>query len=177
MLSLTPLPLSLPSSSTCPSACSDNLLTTDYSTFGYVAAGLSGTRPHSMNIVVYLEGDYRNNSRPVCQTISSEPCYHSFPAKALTVRISFFKHLPYCVTISRCMYPSIVAVVALPGSLGNTPSKTKSLTVRTAFFPFLCLPAKEGRKQVLTVRIALLPFLPDQNSHRKGSYFRTSMVQ
>lgn len=64
---------------------SDELLTTDFSTFGYVAAGLSGLPPFSMNIVSYLGKDWQSNGRPECQRITTEPCMHQMPAGITTL--------------------------------------------------------------------------------------------
>eukprot|EP00271_Cylindrocystis_brebissonii_P017261 TRINITY_DN4419_c0_g1_i1.p1 TRINITY_DN4419_c0_g1~~TRINITY_DN4419_c0_g1_i1.p1 ORF type:complete len:865 (+),score=141.14 TRINITY_DN4419_c0_g1_i1:800-3394(+) len=56
----------------------DKLLTSEYSSFGYVAAGLAGIRPWEMNIQMkkaWGRKSYRENSRPVCALGSIEPCY------------------------------------------------------------------------------------------------------
>ena len=68
---------------------SDDLLTTDFSTFGYTAAGLSGITPLSMNIVVNWGTDWRTNGRPVCERLSPEPCTHKFPTNNGTFGVSF----------------------------------------------------------------------------------------
>lgn len=53
---------------------SDQLLISDFSTFGYTAAGLGALDPVSLNIVRRSETDWRTNGRPICQKTSSEPC-------------------------------------------------------------------------------------------------------
>lgn len=63
-------------------ACSHDLLVSDASSFGYVAAGLGGIRPHSMNICFRpkIGLDWYTNKRPVCSlAASSEPCYLAPP--------------------------------------------------------------------------------------------------
>ena len=63
---------------------SDVLLASDVSTFGYVAAGLSGKRPYLMNNKIDSYDDmssYYNNGRPLCvQLNTTEPCFQ-FPPK------------------------------------------------------------------------------------------------
>eukprot|EP00475_Leptophrys_vorax_P004718 TRINITY_DN12804_c0_g1_i1.p1 TRINITY_DN12804_c0_g1~~TRINITY_DN12804_c0_g1_i1.p1 ORF type:complete len:161 (+),score=15.01 TRINITY_DN12804_c0_g1_i1:54-485(+) len=53
---------------------SDQLVVSDYSTFGYTAAGLGALEPVSLNIVKRSETDWRKNGRPTCQKLVSEPC-------------------------------------------------------------------------------------------------------
>ncbi|GJP32045.1 hypothetical protein CLOM_g16589 [Closterium sp. NIES-68] len=53
----------------------DVLLVTDTSTFGYVAAGLAGVTPFTMNVAKWKHTDWRSNARPACMLGSSEPCY------------------------------------------------------------------------------------------------------
>ncbi|CAI5472773.1 unnamed protein product [Closterium sp. Yama58-4] len=55
----------------------DTLLITDTSTFGYIAAGLAGVRPFSLNIVARYHSDWRKNNRTSCSRTSPEPCYLS----------------------------------------------------------------------------------------------------
>ena len=65
---------------------SDDLLTSDTSTFGYLAAGLGGLRPYLMNNrnKAGADDNYKTNGRPVCVLNRGiEPCYH-FPAKRTT---------------------------------------------------------------------------------------------
>lgn len=57
----------------------DKLFTTHFSTFGYVAAGLSGKAPYLMNIIssgaATFAIPFELNGRPVCEVShSSEPC-------------------------------------------------------------------------------------------------------
>lgn len=66
---------------------SDALLTSDYSTFGYLAAGLAGVRPFTMNVASrkgfgsWWEGAAA--ARPACQLAPSpEPCMHQ-PAPSI----------------------------------------------------------------------------------------------
>lgn len=57
--------------------CSDALLITDYSTFGYVASGLSGIEPYMLNVAIRGPDpsyDWRKNKRPTCVAAFSEPC-------------------------------------------------------------------------------------------------------
>ncbi|CAI7777098.1 unnamed protein product [Closterium sp. NIES-54] len=70
LLPLIPLLPLLPSPS-------DTLLITDTSTFGYIAAGLAGVRPYSLNIVARYHSDWRKNNRTSCSRTSPEPCYLS----------------------------------------------------------------------------------------------------
>eukprot|EP00475_Leptophrys_vorax_P027357 TRINITY_DN39025_c0_g1_i1.p1 TRINITY_DN39025_c0_g1~~TRINITY_DN39025_c0_g1_i1.p1 ORF type:complete len:267 (+),score=1.56 TRINITY_DN39025_c0_g1_i1:115-801(+) len=60
---------------------SDQLLVSDMSSFGYIASGLSGIKPYSMNIGFRLaEGlNWYVNRRPVCALASSEPCFLTPP--------------------------------------------------------------------------------------------------
>ena len=59
---------------------SDHLLTSDASSFGYVAAGLAGVRPYSLNIG-YRTGvlNWHSSRRPVCAPAHSEPCFLAAP--------------------------------------------------------------------------------------------------
>ncbi|CAI5502873.1 unnamed protein product [Closterium sp. Naga37s-1] len=56
-------------------AASDVLLVTDTSTFGYVAAGVAGVTPYTMNVAKWKHSDWRSNGRLACMLGSSEPCY------------------------------------------------------------------------------------------------------
>ncbi|CAI7843687.1 unnamed protein product [Closterium sp. NIES-54] len=53
----------------------DVLLVTDTSTFGYVAAGVAGLTPYTMNVAKWKHSDWRSNGRLACMLGSSEPCY------------------------------------------------------------------------------------------------------
>ncbi|CAI5952485.1 unnamed protein product [Closterium sp. NIES-65] len=53
----------------------DVLLVTDTSTFGYVAAGVAGVTPYTMNVAKWKHSDWRSNGRLACMLGSSEPCY------------------------------------------------------------------------------------------------------
>ncbi|CAI5464695.1 unnamed protein product [Closterium sp. Yama58-4] len=53
----------------------DVLLVTDTSTFGYVAAGVAGVTPYTMNVAKWKHTDWRSNGRLACMLGSSEPCY------------------------------------------------------------------------------------------------------
>ena len=55
---------------------SDKLMTSEYSSFGYIPAGLAGLRPYLMNIGVHMHNtDWKRNGRSVCGLGSVEPCY------------------------------------------------------------------------------------------------------
>ncbi|CAI5960042.1 unnamed protein product [Closterium sp. NIES-64] len=61
---------------------SDQLLVSDMSSFGYIASGLSGLNPYSLNIG-FRTAENLNwyiNRRPVCARSSSEPCFLTPPA-------------------------------------------------------------------------------------------------
>ncbi|CAI7777096.1 unnamed protein product [Closterium sp. NIES-54] len=61
----------------------DTLLITDTSTFGYIAAGLAGVRPYSLNIVTRYHSNWRKKNQASCSRTSPEPCYLSiFDAKS-----------------------------------------------------------------------------------------------
>ncbi|CAI7926514.1 unnamed protein product, partial [Closterium sp. NIES-53] len=53
----------------------DLLLVSDSSTFGYMAAGLAGVSPFSLNIVPRMKSDWLHNGRPACVVTTPEPCY------------------------------------------------------------------------------------------------------
>ncbi|CAI5532695.1 unnamed protein product, partial [Closterium sp. Naga37s-1] len=55
----------------------DLLLVSDSSTFGYMAAGLAGVSPFSLNIVRRMGADWDVNGRPACEVTTPEPCYLS----------------------------------------------------------------------------------------------------
>ncbi|CAI5929315.1 unnamed protein product [Closterium sp. NIES-65] len=55
----------------------DLLLVSDSSTFGYMAAGLAGVSPYSLNIVRRMGADWDVNGRPECEVTTPEPCYLS----------------------------------------------------------------------------------------------------
>ncbi|CAI5526083.1 unnamed protein product [Closterium sp. Naga37s-1] len=55
----------------------DLLLVSDSSTFGYMAAGLAGVSPFSLNIVRRMGADWDVNGRPECEVTTPEPCYLS----------------------------------------------------------------------------------------------------
>ncbi|CAI5483648.1 unnamed protein product [Closterium sp. Yama58-4] len=60
---------------------SDQLLVSDMSSFGYIASGLSGLNPYSLNIG-FRTAENLNwyiNRRPVCARSSSEPCFLTPP--------------------------------------------------------------------------------------------------
>ncbi|CAI5929411.1 unnamed protein product [Closterium sp. NIES-65] len=66
----------------------DTLLITDTSTFGYIAAGLAGVRPYSLNIVARYHSDWRKNNRTSCSRTSPEPCYLSiFDVKSRHIQV------------------------------------------------------------------------------------------
>lgn len=76
----------------------DDLLTSEYSTFGYFAAGLAGIRPYLMNnahasfLPTYLE-----NGRPMCTKIDTiEPCYH-FPPYFTKCALKNPQYVQMCV--------------------------------------------------------------------------------
>ncbi|CAI5472766.1 unnamed protein product [Closterium sp. Yama58-4] len=54
---------------------SDLLLVSDSSTFGYMAAGLAGVSPFSLNIVPRMNSDWLHNGRPACVVTTPEACY------------------------------------------------------------------------------------------------------
>ncbi|GJP66600.1 hypothetical protein CLOP_g23515 [Closterium sp. NIES-67] len=60
---------------------SDELLVSDMSSFGYIASGLSGINPYSLNIGFRTAENlnWYTNRRPVCARSSSEPCFLSPP--------------------------------------------------------------------------------------------------
>eukprot|EP00271_Cylindrocystis_brebissonii_P022773 TRINITY_DN8895_c0_g2_i1.p1 TRINITY_DN8895_c0_g2~~TRINITY_DN8895_c0_g2_i1.p1 ORF type:complete len:358 (+),score=57.63 TRINITY_DN8895_c0_g2_i1:71-1075(+) len=62
---------------------SDDLVISEWSTFGAVAAALSGHRPYFLNIVyryeVAVQAVWFNNSRPVCARGTHETCFHIPP--------------------------------------------------------------------------------------------------
>ncbi|GJP45266.1 hypothetical protein CLOM_g4675 [Closterium sp. NIES-68] len=53
----------------------DLLLVSDSSTFGYMAAGLAGVSPFSLNIVPRMNSNWLRNGRPACSITTPEPCY------------------------------------------------------------------------------------------------------
>ncbi|CAI5477416.1 unnamed protein product [Closterium sp. Yama58-4] len=53
----------------------DLLLVSDSSTFGYMAAGLAGVSPFSLNIVPRMKSDWLHNGRPACVVTTPEACY------------------------------------------------------------------------------------------------------
>ncbi|GJP41878.1 hypothetical protein CLOM_g1501, partial [Closterium sp. NIES-68] len=55
---------------------SDRILISDFSSFGWVALGLAGIDGYSMAVAVLhaFEIDWRKENRPVCVSISPEPC-------------------------------------------------------------------------------------------------------
>ncbi|CAI5929371.1 unnamed protein product, partial [Closterium sp. NIES-65] len=53
----------------------DLLLVSDSSTFGYMAAGLAGVSPFSLNIVPRMKSDWLHNGRPACVATTPEACY------------------------------------------------------------------------------------------------------
>ncbi|CAI5472754.1 unnamed protein product [Closterium sp. Yama58-4] len=55
----------------------DLLMVSDSSTFGYMAAGLAGVSPFSLNIVRRMGADWDVNGRPECEVTTPEPCYLS----------------------------------------------------------------------------------------------------
>ncbi|GJP45284.1 hypothetical protein CLOM_g4689 [Closterium sp. NIES-68] len=55
----------------------DLLLVSDSSTFGYMAAGLAGVSPFSLNVVRRMNSDWDGNGRPECEITTPEPCYLS----------------------------------------------------------------------------------------------------
>ncbi|CAI7927748.1 unnamed protein product [Closterium sp. NIES-54] len=65
----------------------DTLLITDTSTFGYIAAGLAGVRPYSLNIVARYHRNWSKKNQASCSRTSPEPCYLSiFDAKSRHIK-------------------------------------------------------------------------------------------
>lgn len=63
---------------------SDELITSDFSTFGYISAGLGRLRPWLLNNRMggVMLDNYTDNGRAVCyRALSFEPCFHFFPQK------------------------------------------------------------------------------------------------
>lgn len=92
--------------------CSHDLHITDFSTFGSVAAGLSGRIPYTMNIVKYFWGTWQENGRPVCDIASPEPCFHSFPGDPNKLQVS--KRIHFLKSWFALMRLQVLAFVSLP---------------------------------------------------------------